>query len=146
MKVIDVDGVGRLGIRDKTDGDVPFIMATWMRGYGHRVCERERPQAVKKYRIEADAFFAHFPTSIVCSPEREDTIHGWACGRGNFLAWAYVPVDLRGYGIGRVVMTETLGDYPGTIWVGNPRQKPVSPRFVYDEARYTEALNEARTK
>jgi hypothetical protein len=146
MRAVHIDSVGELGLRPKTDGDTPFVMATWIRSFSVYLNGRERKAVCRKYRIDADAFFSHFPTVVLCSTSDADTIHGWACGSGDFLAWAYIPVDLRGYGIGKLVITEALGGYPGTVWVGNPRQRAVSPRFLFDEARYGEALEKATRK
>jgi GNAT superfamily N-acetyltransferase len=49
-----------------------------------------------------------------------EAIQAWACGEGASLHYVYVPPELRGHGIARRLIRETLGGYADHIDVTHP--------------------------
>lgn len=140
MKVVDIAGVGAVGIRGKVPTDTAFIMATWIRSWAEGLRDNKRLRAIHEYRPKADAFFKNLDVAVVCSAENPDVIHSWACGKGNFLAWAYVPKDLRGYGMGRLAIDSVVDELAPRIWVGHPKRSELTDRFKFDQVRFDEEV------
>lgn len=122
---VEVAGEEMLVRTSTGQSDNRLVFSTWVRA------------AEQLRNVRREVFYTEYPPWIhrmimrpaglllLCSPRDESTILGWACGDGpNRLHFAYVPHHLRGEGLGRAIIRETLGGYPERIWVtGSPLAK-----------------------
>jgi hypothetical protein len=122
-KVIEVGGQELVVRLNEGQSDNRFVFSTWiraaeqLRNVRREVFYKEYPHWVSR-RIQAGV-------NLLCSVRDESTILGWASGAApNLLHFAYVPHHLRGEGLGRAIIRETIGGYPERIWVtGSPLAK-----------------------
>lgn len=122
-----------LALRPMVDGDLAFVMSTWMRSYAGRVQGIVRKDVFHEHhRRLAERLIASERVTVACSPTSETTIHGWCC-TGNaspVLHYAYVPPELRRVGLAREMIRSSLGAYPERIDASHRWPWP-SQRFVF---------------
>jgi GNAT superfamily N-acetyltransferase len=121
-------------LRPAVEADIGYVRGTWGQSYMMRLSGREKRLLPKTWPIwrELDAILRTRPIIIVL-PGSGDTVHAWACAApGVVLHYAYVPKDLRGHGIGRMLITAAFGSYPDSIPLSFPHRldRCASLRFV----------------
>lgn len=123
-----------LDTRSAHPGDMPYVLATWVRSYAMGQSSARRQQAIIDFRRRyVDRIMAASPHVVVlCSPESHRTLHGYAVELDGGIAWAYVAKPLRGRGYARQVMTAALRGYPEHIRV-HSRWPFDSPRFRFEK-------------
>lgn len=106
-----------LHVRSAHPGDMPYVLATWVRSYAMGQSSARRQQAILDFRRRyVDAIMAQDPHIVVlCSPSSHSTLHGYAVVLHGGLAWAYVAKPLRREGYARQVITSALRYYPESI-------------------------------
>lgn len=104
-------------MREAADGDLPYVLSSWVRNYGDTIRRTHRQRAIIEFRRDyVNRIVGKSPRIVVlCSSRSPSTLHGYAVVLDGALAWAYVTKDLRGMGLGRRVITEALGGYPDQI-------------------------------
>ena len=128
-------------IRPATDADMRFVESTWAWSHRSRSYQRERrlDDASGRWPIrdEIAAILRKRPVIMVL-PGEGDSVHAWACATpGIALHYAYVPKDLRGHGLGRLVIEAAYGSYPARIALSYRHRLDkgvTSTRFVQKEA------------
>ncbi len=120
-----------LHTRSAHPGDIPYVLATWIRSYGRQFSAARRGPVLDKFRHEyVDRVMAADPHIVMlCSPEKHSALHGYSISTNGHLAWVYVAKDLRRNGYAREAITSVLRGYPDRIVV-NWRWPFESTRFV----------------
>ena len=113
--------------REMTPRDRAFVVNTWVRSSAYRMPMRKRWQHV-------DAFINGGARVVILGGEN-GAVHAWACGEDDVLHYVYVPLDLRGEGLARAVITELLGEYAERINVTHPWPRPSSRWRTVDPVR-----------
>ncbi len=108
-----------LHTRSAHPGDLPYVLATWVRSYGRQFSAARRGPVLDKFRHEyVDRVMAADPHIVMlCSPEKHSALHGYAIALNGSLAWAYVAKDLRRNGYARDAITASMRGYADTIRV-----------------------------
>ncbi len=111
-----------LHTRSAHPGDLPYVLATWVRSYASSRPRAQQSGAAARFRREyVDPVMYLDPHIIVlCSPESHRTLHGHVVALGDALCWLYVARDLRRQGYARELCMAALGGYPESVPVHRP--------------------------
>lgn len=107
-----------LHTRNAHPGDMPYVLATWVRSWVAALPRSKRADmAPTNYRrTYVDKVMAADPHIVVlCSPEKHSALHGYVVTLDGAIAWAYVVRDLRRLGYAREAITAALRGYPDAI-------------------------------
>lgn len=114
--------LGHLNVVPASEEHRNFILSTWVRSYqGEARKFMDRDIYAKEEAVCAEAYWKL--STVAVSPEDAYVIHGWACARPNRLYHAYVPPDLRRYGIASALVKSAV--YEGApVFVARPGFNP----------------------
>lgn len=83
-----------------------FVISTWVRSAAES-WKKKMPYSVV-VNGESKAAESLYPLVHVLTSDG-DSIHGWCCGSAGLLHYAYVPPELRGSGIGQLMVRFVCG-------------------------------------
>lgn len=97
--------------REARASDMAWIHATWIHSYVGQTGARKRASHFAGARRWIQSIVETRPRFVVLGSGPDgDTLHAWACAAPpNRLHYAYVPLALRGEGLGRRVIDVALG-------------------------------------
>lgn len=118
-------------IRKGKPTDYNFVHSTWCKSYKGRFLGCPMPIYIHRQPKLVEFLMDKYGWQVLCSEEEEDAIHAWICASDSVLHYIYVPPDLRGRGIAKMLISYVFSDYPEYI-----RTTHIWPhmtkRFYYD--------------
>jgi len=93
-------GDAEIVLRPYAESDRAYVLSTWERS-GRSML---RGISTVRFRAAIEGIVESLPIIIACSPRSHDTILGWATGHSGKVVYAYVPMRMRGMGIGRALI------------------------------------------
>ena len=91
--------------------DRRFVVPTWARSW-HRSPKRRDYESIDRILNEPST-----RVLVLASDAASRTIHAWVAGTTDALHYVYVPMELRGNGVARDLITKLLGGYPDAIHI-----------------------------
>lgn len=108
----------KLSLRLMRPHERRYVVSTWVQSFA-----AVSPWSARLTRSEhwpvVDRILDRDAPVMVLSTEG-GAVHGWACGEGGTLHYAYIPPELRERGLGRRVIEAALGEYGDRIDVTHP--------------------------
>lgn len=86
-----------------------FIISTWVRSCWQTLRASDKLAYSTYIGNEPARAEAHYSSAHVLSTDGE-SIHGWVCGIPGVLHYVYVPLELRGSGVGRSLVLAICGE------------------------------------
>lgn len=130
-----------LRVRDVRPSDRGYIAARWGNAYRKRVPAIREDVYREENRKVIDACLDAGLTVVVCSPDKETALLGFACGEPGrkILHGVYLENDFRGHGLGRQLIAMVTGVASGPVVTTHRFARRGAPsRFVWNPylARY----------
>ena len=90
-------------LRDMREGDLPFVVSTWVRSLQMPACWGSRDAYMTNMRKSAQQTMKHAARTVVlASSDSDSTILGWACGDDGVVHHVYVRPEIHTKHAGRV--------------------------------------------
>jgi len=103
-----------LVFRDMREGDLPFIVSTWVRSLMAPACWQSRDAYLTNMRKSAQVTLKRSARVVVlASSDHDATIVGWACGDDGVVHHAYVRPEIHTKGAGRAWVDALLASAKG---------------------------------
>lgn len=104
-----------LAFRDMREGDLPFVVSTWVRSLAVPACWRTRDEYLSNMRRSAQMTLRRSARVVVMvSSDHDSTIVGWACGDDGVVHHAYVRPEFHTKSAGRAWVDALLQAARGT--------------------------------
>lgn len=103
-----------LVFRDMRDGDLPFIVSTWVRSLATPAFAQSRDVYLTNMRKSAQMTLKRSARVVVlASSDYDETIVGWACGDDGVVHHAYVRPEIHTKSAGRAWVDALIASAKG---------------------------------
>lgn len=138
-----------LKFRSMTDGDVPFLVSTWIQSAFRNGLAAHVSNEIyyRRQRALVLRLLATDSVLVACDPEAPDVVFGWVCYRPGVLHHVVTKAAFKGLGIGRQLLERAgfgSGDIVCSHWTNAMRRFRRTCIFdPYTLLEVTDATNQA---